>query len=73
MGRTLPVYASGHRFGNKLIVYGATKHDSLKDNNDREIDDVIRSSLTQATGHRVSQNEQRSWRESLSYMAKVSG
>lgn len=57
--------------GTSLIVYSATKHDFLKDNNDREIDDVIRSSFTRATGHRVSPNEQRSWRESLSYMAKV--
>ncbi len=54
-----------------MIVYSATKHDFLKDNNDREIDDVIRASFVKATSHRVSESEQRSWRESLGYMARV--
>ena len=54
-----------------MIVYSATKQHFLRDNNDREIDEVIRSSFTRTTGHRVSENEQRSWRESLGYMARV--
>ena len=54
-----------------MIVYSATKQHFLRDNNDREIDEVIRSSFTSATGHRVSENEQRSWRESLGHMARV--
>lgn len=54
-----------------MIVYSATKQDFLKDNNDREIDDVIRARFFTATGNRVSANEQRSWRESLGYMARV--
>jgi DUF2075 family protein len=54
-----------------LIVYSATKHAFLDDNNDREIDDVIRASFFEATGSRVSESEQRSWRESLGYMARV--
>ena len=54
-----------------MIVYSATKQHFLRDNNDREIDEVIRSSFTSATGHRVSENEQRSWRESLGTMARV--
>ena len=54
-----------------MIVYSATKQHFLRDNNDREIDEVIRSSFTRTTGHRVSENEQRSWRESFGTMARV--
>jgi DUF2075 family protein len=54
-----------------LIVYSATKQDFLRDNNDRDIDEVISRWFMTTTGHRVSANEQRSWKESLGEMAKV--
>lgn len=54
-----------------MIVYSATKHDFLRDNNDRNIEDVIGASFFVATGNRVGPNEVRSWKESLSEMAKV--
>ncbi len=57
--------------GNPLIVYSATKQHFLSDNNDRDIDAVILSSFKKATGHRVSENEQRAWRDSLGFMARV--
>ena len=54
-----------------MIVYSATKQGFLRDNNDREIDEVIRGRFLAATGNRVTANEERSWQQSLGYMAKV--
>ena len=54
-----------------MIVYSATKQRFLRDNNDRNIEDVIGASFFAATGSRVGSSEVRSWRESLSEMAKV--
>ena len=54
-----------------MIVYSATKRHFLRDNNDREIDEVIRECFLHATGRRVAANEQRSFRESLGCMARV--
>ena len=54
-----------------MIVYSATKQDFLRDNNDRNIEDVIGASFFVATGKRVGASEVRSWRESLCEMAKV--
>ena len=54
-----------------MIVYSATKRHFLRDNDDREIDEVIRECFLHATGRRVAANEQRSFRESLGCMARV--
>ncbi len=54
-----------------MIVYSATKQDFLRDNNDRNIEDVIGASFFVATGNRVGASEVRSWKELLSEMAKV--
>lgn len=54
-----------------MIVYSATKQHFLRDNNDREIDEIVRDRFVEATGRRVPINEQRAFRESLGFMAKV--
>jgi DUF2075 family protein len=57
--------------GTNVIVYEADKRQFLKDNDDDDIEDVILERYKQATGKRVAANEVRSWKGSLSYMAKV--
>ncbi len=54
-----------------MIVYQADKKQFLKDNDDKEIDEVIRHRYQTQTGRKVPQAEIRSWRESLGFMAKV--
>ena len=54
-----------------MIVYQADKKQFLRDNDDKEIDEVIHLRYQTQTGRRVPKAEIRSWRESLGYMAKV--
>ncbi len=54
-----------------MIVYQADKKQFLHDNDDREIDEIIRLQFLAVTGKTVGASELQSWRESLSYMAKV--
>jgi len=54
-----------------MIVYGENKIKFLTDNDNDDIEDVIHAKFIEATGHSVSRNEIRSWRESLGFMAKV--
>ena len=54
-----------------MLVYDADKAQFLRDHDDRDIEAIILDRYVTATGHRVSENEIRSWRNSLSYMARV--
>ena len=54
-----------------MIVYQADKKQFLKDNDDKDIEEVIHQRYATATGHRVQAAEVRSWRESLGFMARV--
>lgn len=54
-----------------MIVYEATKNQFLKDNNDRDIEDVILERFKATTGKSVAIGELRSWKESLGFMARV--
>ena len=54
-----------------MIVYEATKSQFLKDNNDREIEEVILDRFKATTGKGVGLAELRSWKDSLGFMAKV--
>ena len=54
-----------------MLVYDADKTQFLKDHDDRDIEVVILDRYMAATGHRVAENELRSWQNSLSYMARV--
>ena len=54
-----------------MIVYEATKSQFLKDNTDRDIEDVILERFKATTGKRVAIGELRSWKESLGFMARV--
>src|SRR5690606_21331347 len=61
---------NGHG-GIPVLVYDADKAQFLRDHDDRDIEAIILDRYVTATGHRVSENEIRSWRNSLSYMARV--
>ncbi|CAD5366927.1 ATP-binding protein [Rubrivivax sp. A210] len=54
-----------------MIVYQADKRQFLRDNDDKEIDEVIHLRFQTITGRKVAAPELRSWRESLGFMAKV--
>jgi len=54
-----------------VIVYEATKSQFLKDNNNRDIEDVILERFKATTGRGVANSELRSWKESLGFMARV--
>ena len=54
-----------------MIVYQADKKQFLRDNDDKEIDEVIHLGYQTQTGRRVPKAEIRSRRESLGYMSKV--
>lgn len=54
-----------------MIVYQATKSDFLNTVFTRDIEAVILDAYRQRTGHGVSRQEVRSWKESLVAMAKV--
>lgn len=54
-----------------MIVYKETKSKFLDDAFKRDIDAVIIDAFEAATGHGVSMQERRSWKESLLAMAKV--
>lgn len=54
-----------------MIVYIADKGQFLRDNDDREIDEVIHHRFRAVTGKRVGLAELRSWRDSLGRMASV--
>jgi DUF2075 family protein len=55
-----------------VIIYQADKAQFLKDNDDKDIEDVILKRYTTVTGRKsVAMPEIRSWRESLGFMAKV--
>ena len=54
-----------------MIVYEATKSQFLKDNNDRDIEEVILERFKATTGRGVANSELRSWKESLGFMARV--
>ena len=54
-----------------MIVYQATKSKFLHDCDDDQIEDVVSSAYVQKTGRYASQSEFRSWRASLTAMARV--
>lgn len=54
-----------------MIVYQGTKSDFLRDNDNRDIEDVVAAAYLKSTGRYVPHAEIRSWRESLGQMAKV--
>lgn len=54
-----------------MIVYRATKREFLADAFERDIQDVVLKAFTLRTGKNVGASEISSWRESLTYMAKV--
>lgn len=54
-----------------MIIYQGTKSGFLRDNDNRDIEDVIAAAYLARTGRYVPQAEIRSWRESLGQMAKV--
>lgn len=54
-----------------MIVYQATKSRFLSDTNNRDIEDVVAAAYLARTGRYVPRAEIRSWRESLTQMAKV--
>ena len=54
-----------------MIVYEATKTEFLRDNNDRDIEDVILERFKATTNKGVALAELRSWKESLGFMARV--
>ena len=54
-----------------MIVYQSTKTSFLNDADDRNIEDVIAAAFLSRTGRYAPHNEMRSWRESLTQMAKV--
>lgn len=54
-----------------MIVYEATKTQFLKDNNDRDIEEVILDRFKATTGNGVAASELRSWKNSLGFMARV--
>ena len=54
-----------------MIIYQGTKSGFLRDNDNRDIEDVIAAAYLARTGKYVPQAEIRSWRESLGQMAKV--
>jgi uncharacterized protein len=54
-----------------VIVYEATKIQFLKDNNDRDIEEVILERFKATTGNGVAASEMRSWKNSLGFMARV--
>ena len=54
-----------------MIVYAATKQQFLKDNDNDDIEEVILRHYKEATGKNVGSSEIRSWKGSLTYMAKV--
>lgn len=54
-----------------VIVYSADKAQFLRDNDDREIEEVIQHRFFRATGRQVPEAERRSWRESLGRIASI--
>ena len=54
-----------------MIVYSATKREFLADVFEHDIQDVVLEAFTTRTGKKVGPSEISSWRESLTYMAKV--
>lgn len=54
-----------------MIVYEANKTEFLHHSDFDDIEDIVRSRYTAATGRRVPQAELRSWKSSLADMAKV--
>ncbi len=54
-----------------MIVYQGTKSDFLRDNDNRDIEEVVAAAYLKSTGRYVPHAEIRSWRESLGQMAKV--
>lgn len=54
-----------------MIVYGEDKKTFLTDSDNDDIEDIIHARFIEVTGHSVSRNEIRSWRESLGFMARV--
>ena len=54
-----------------MIVYQATKSKFLHDCDDDQIEDVVSSAYVQKTGRYASQSEFRSWRASLTAMARA--
>lgn len=54
-----------------MLIYEADKQQFLLDNDDRDIEEIILERYRSKLGKGVSGSEVRSWRESLSFMAKV--
>lgn len=54
-----------------MIVYQADKRQFLRDNDDKEIDEVIHLRYQTITGRRVATPELRSWRESLGFVSRA--
>ena len=54
-----------------MLVYVADKKQFLHDCDFEDIEEIIQSKFSEVTGKRVAQAEVKSWRSSLSYMAKV--
>ena len=54
-----------------MIVYQATKHRFLDDNDNRNIEDVINAAYVQKTGRYASEAEFKSWAASLREMSRV--
>jgi uncharacterized protein len=54
-----------------MLVYLSDKQHFVADATERHIEDIIARSYREATGRKVGESEQRSWRESLVRMANV--
>lgn len=54
-----------------MIVYQATKHKFLDDNDNRNIEDVINAAYVQKTGRYATDSEFKSWAASLREMSRV--
>jgi DUF2075 family protein len=54
-----------------VLVYVADKNQFLHDCDFDDIEEIIQSKFSEVTGRRVAQAEVKSWKSSLSYMAKV--
>jgi DUF2075 family protein len=54
-----------------MIIYQSNKKNFIKDLISNEIHEIIETTYTSKTGHRVAKNELRSWKESMRYMGAV--
>ena len=54
-----------------MIIYQSNKQNFIKDLISNEIHEIIETTYTSKTGHRVAKNELRSWKESMRYMGAV--